>query len=74
MLRMLFFGTILNNFPCFETLLRPGMYLIKLASACPLSHRPRSLLTFPNTSFKFDVLSIDKTAETSFNGFRISPN
>ena len=59
-----FFGTILNIFPCLKKLLRPGMYLIKLASACPLSHRSPSFSTFPNTSFKFDVLSIDENAET----------
>ena len=58
-----FFGAILNIFPCLETLLKPGMYLIKLASACPLSHKSPSLSTFPNTSFKLDVLPIDETAE-----------
>ena len=69
-----FFGTISNIFSYLDTLLRPGMYLIKFASACPLSHKSPSLSTFPYTSFKFNVLSIDKTAETSFNGFRVSPN
>ena len=68
------FGTILNIFPCLETLLKPGMYLIKLASAVPLSHKSPSLSTFQNMSFTLDVLSMDKTAETLFNGFRISPN
>ena len=58
-----FFGTILNIFPHLEILLRTGMNLIKIASVCPLSHRSPSLSTFPNKFFKFDVLSIDKTAE-----------
>ena len=47
------------------------MYLIKLASAVPLSQKSPSLSTFLNTSFKLDVLSMDKTAEVSFNGFRV---
>ena len=68
------FGTILNIFSCLETLCKPRMYLIKLASAIPLSYKSLSLSTFPNTSLKFDVSSIDETTETSFNGFRVSPN
>ena len=63
------FGTILNIFSCLETLCKPRMYLIKLASAIPLSYKSLSL-----SSLKFDVSSIDETAETSFNGFRVSPN
>ena len=43
------------------------MYLIKLASVVPLSHKCPSLSTFPNTSFKLDVLSIIETAETLLN-------
>ena len=69
-----FFGTMLNFFPYLKTLVRCGMYLSKLASACPLSHRSPSLSTFPNTSFKFDVLSIAETTETLLNGFRVLPN
>ena len=69
-----FFGTMLSIFPYLKTLVRRGMYLIKLASTCPLSHRSPSLSTFPNTSFKFDVLSIAETTETLFNGFRVLPN
>ena len=69
-----FFGTILNIFPYLETLLKPGKYLIKLASAVPLFHKSPSLSTFPNTSFKLDALSMDETVETLFNGFRVSPN
>ena len=53
-----FLGTVLKIFPYLKTLLRSGMYLIKLASACPLSNSSLSLSIFPNTSFKFDVLSI----------------
>ena len=68
-----FFGAIVNIFPCLETILRPRMYLIKLASACPLSHRSPSLSTFPNTFFKFGIF-IAKTTETLFNGFRVLPN
>ena len=37
-----FFGTISNIFPCLETLLKPGIYLIKLASAVLLSHKSPS--------------------------------
>ena len=69
-----FFGAILNISPCLETLLRPVMYVIKLASACPISHKYPSLSTFPNTSFKLELLSIYGTAETSFKRFRLSPN
>ena len=50
------------------------MYLIKLASAVPLSYKSPSLSNFPNKFFKLDVLSIDETAETLFNGFRVLPN
>ena len=49
------------------------MYLIKLASAVPLSHKSPSLSTFRNTSFKLHVLSMDKTAETSFNDLEFHP-
>ena len=68
------FCAILNIFPCLEISLGPGTYLIKLASAFPVSHRSPNLSIFANTSFRFDVLSIDETAETSFSGFNLSPN
>ena len=72
---MLILCTIFSEqcFPCLETLVKPGMYLIKLASAVPLSHKSPSLSTFPNTSFKLHVLSMDETAETSFNDLEFHP-
>ena len=60
-------------FPCLETLVKPGMYLIKLALAVPLSRKSPSLSTFPNTSFQLHVLSMDETAETSFNDLEFHP-
>ena len=40
--------------------------------SCPISLLAYEL--FPNRSFKLDVLFMDETAETSFNGFRVSFN